>query len=91
MNIPATMFIEMAKDMLKHRDQRIIDAEIREFRGFGAGRLQATREDLVSGTPTQTPRYRDVTDAEAGYLLGLETMRAMIAGMPLAGEGVKNL
>ncbi len=69
MTIPAVMFVESAAAMLKSRDSRIIAAELKEFRAMGGSRMAQAK--IAAG---------EVTDAELGYLLGLETARAFLAG-----------
>lgn len=64
--VPAVMHIEMALDMLKDEEQWVILDERKEFRSLG-NRLE--RAVFPEGT----------TDAEKGYLIGLETARAILA------------
>lgn len=63
MIIPAVMFNEMAIDCLKNRSQESIKAELKEFRSLGS-RISEL-DDL------------ELDDLGKGYLLGLETARAL--------------
>ena len=65
MIIPAVMFIEMAIDMMKGKDQADFESELHEFRSLG-NRLDAVK--FPEGT----------TDAEKGYIIGLETARVLL-------------
>jgi len=73
MIIPAVAFIEMAQDALARREHATIADELKEFDAMGAGRLEKVRKGLPQAT-----------EFEAGYLLGLETARAMLAMNPAA-------
>jgi len=79
MTIPAVMFIEMALDMFKGEKQEgfaSVESELKEFRSLG------TRLETVT-FPEGT------SDTEKGYLIGLETARAMLATNPItAGKGI---
>jgi hypothetical protein len=75
MIIPAVMFIEMAMDMLKVREPIMIEGELREFRALGPARLSEIRMRLESYASAENP---DIIMA-SGYLLGLETARALLA------------
>ena len=69
MIIPAVMFIEMGKDMLKGRDPAILAAEVKEFNCLGPRRMDQIMESMVAST----------TDPRAVfYLLGIETARALL-------------
>ncbi len=76
MNIPAAMFIEMAQDTLTRREPKMIAAELKEFNSFGTARFADTRAKLGLGELA--------SDAAIGYLLGIETMRALLATNPAA-------
>lgn len=66
MTIPAVMFIEIAMDTLKSQDADNIAAEIKEFNSLGTGR----KNEVIA---------QFVDPMSAGYLLGLETARALLA------------
>jgi hypothetical protein len=70
------MFIEMAMDMLKKRDQKVIASESKEFHCLGPARMSQVREILsTTGIPEDDPG----NEMLAGYLLGLETARTVLA------------
>jgi hypothetical protein len=77
MIIPAVAFIETALETLKTRDALVIEGEVKEFRSLGR-RLQRM------ALPENVSNPEQITDAERGYLIGLETARALLAGMPTA-------
>ena len=65
---PAVMFIEAAIDDLKNVPQFIADSQKRELVSLGAPRAQK------AGASGLTP------DFTAGYMLGLQTARVILAG-----------
>jgi hypothetical protein len=65
---PAVMFIESAIDDLKNVPQFIADSQKRELTSLGAARAQK------AGASGLTP------DFTAGYVLGLQTARIILAG-----------
>lgn len=67
MQIPSVMFIEIAVDTLKTRDIATLHAELKELDALGATNKQ--------------PPMRFMTSFEYGYLVGLETARALLATM----------
>jgi hypothetical protein len=71
MQIPAVMFIEAALDSLKDRAPSIVAAELKEFGALG------NRLDSV-----EVPE--GCSDVAKGYLIGIETARVLLAGMPAA-------
>ncbi|TAK97438.1 MAG: hypothetical protein EPO08_21295 [Rhodospirillaceae bacterium] len=75
---PSVATIEMGLDAMKARDIRIVKGEIREFAGLGMARAQAALNSL--------PAVENAPDRNmlAGYLLGLETMRALAAQKGIA-------
>lgn len=73
MLIPAVAFIEIALASVGHTDHAAdVRNELQEFRALGQGRLSK----LV------IPHA--ATDLERGYLIGLETARVLLRGMPAA-------
>lgn len=81
--IPSTMFIEMALDLLRVEKPDAILRELSEFRGVGANYVHKLTESIVkAASPDDT--YPPVTELEIGYLLGVETARAMLATLPPA-------
>lgn len=62
MLIPSVMFVEIAVDTLKTRDADFVAKELKEFGSLGEPSKKA-------------PEGR--SDLEHGYLLGLETARAL--------------
>jgi hypothetical protein len=85
------MFIEMALDRLKQLARETpawaplvdggprttaLDRQLHEFRMLGQGRLDTVRAVLDANVV--------VTDAELGYLIGLETARTLLDMMPAA-------
>ena len=66
---PAAMFIEMAIDGLKLLDRKDIDHQLKEF--HVAGQI---RDCDLEG----------LSDAEKGYLIGMQTARVLLETMPLA-------
>jgi hypothetical protein len=69
---PPVMFIEIAADTLKNEEPALIVSETKEFNMLG----DAIKSAIVAqcgGDPMT-----------AGYLLGVETARIEIAGMPAA-------
>ena len=73
MVIPAVMFIESAIDVLKTRDANHVGRELKEFDSLGLrlADVQTRIGDLV------------LSDAQKGYLIGLETARVILAGSAL--------
>lgn len=71
--IPAVMFLEIAMDALKIQDPDIIARETKEFDFLGTSR-KAEIMALLPGKDEMT----------VGYLLGIETARALLATMPAA-------
>jgi len=69
--IPAVMFIEMAIDMMKDKDQGDFESELREFRSLG-NRLDAVK--FPDGA----------TNVEKGYIIGLEVARTLLLTNPKA-------
>lgn len=67
--IPAAMFVEMAVDMLKVEDQKTIAGELSEFN---------------CASKPSVPALDGLSDIEKGYLIGLETARALLATNPTA-------
>ena len=61
------MFIEMALDTLEARDHALVAGELREFHCFGEAREAKLLACLEGASPMA-----------AGYLLGLETARALL-------------
>jgi hypothetical protein len=77
---PSAAFIELAMDLLKSRNQALLILEAKEFNALG--RWQEVLELL---DPLPLDLVRKVSpDGLAGYLLGLETMRGLIAMLPAA-------
>jgi hypothetical protein len=75
--IPAVAFIETAIDGMNAADPPTLlafDAELKEFRALG----DARRDALAAALPT------DLSAIEGGYLLGLETARVLLSGLPAA-------
>jgi len=75
MQIPPVGIIEAGLDVLRTRDPRVVEDELTEFRLLGA---RVDRPFLPKGLQTVA------TDVERGYLLGLETARAVLETMPAA-------
>jgi hypothetical protein len=67
MNIPSVMFLEMAIDTIKKQDSSIQDKELKEFNSLGPQR----KAELV--------RFMGGNEMAAGYILGLETARVLLA------------
>jgi hypothetical protein len=65
--IPAVMFIEMAMDALKERAPGFVASEAKEFSALGPAR----KAEIVA--------HCGGDDMAAGYLLGLETIRVLLA------------
>lgn len=65
MIIPSVMFIEMALDSLKARDPKLLEMEAKEFAALGPQRQQDAQQSL--------------DPMVAGYLIGLETARVLLA------------
>ncbi len=77
--IPPVGTIEAALDAIKLASGPkllVFDRELKEFRTLGPARLDALAKSstLPAG----------ISDVERGYLLGLETARACLQGMPAA-------
>ena len=85
MTIPAVMFIEMAMDTLKSRDFSLLNPEAKEFMSMGDARLSSVRDSLlkVLDRDIMTKTHMSV-DMLCGYLLGIETMRMLLATNPKA-------
>jgi hypothetical protein len=67
MQVPAAMFIESAADTLKALPEWIRTDEVKELRSFGDARAKQLGATGVS------------TDFEAGYVLGLQVARVILA------------
>jgi hypothetical protein len=92
---PAEMFIESAADGLSKADPKMLAAEIAEITSFGSVRM-------ASAFAVVEPSLQDVADQcdpnqslaifmAAGYLLGLQTARAILMDNPqLAVKGIKS-
>lgn len=78
MTIPGVMFIEMAMDMLRTRDSAMLAREAKEFRSLGPARLAEICTEAARASEDSADRML------AGYLMGLETARALLAAMPKA-------
>jgi hypothetical protein len=65
---PAVMFIESAIDDLKNVPQNIADSQKRELYSLGDARAEKAGASGVT------------TDFTAGYVLGLQTARVILAG-----------
>ncbi len=76
--VPAVMFLEMAKDALGKRDPAFIASQIREFGSLGPQREAEITASLPPGTSIMG----------AGYLLGVETARAILALTGRAGKAI---
>ncbi len=76
MIIPAASTIEMAIDFLKKLNRNVIDAEIYELTVVGSARFN----ELIRDFP-------DVNIHILFYLLGLQTARVLLQGIP---DAVKN-
>ena len=72
MEVPAVGFIEMAIEELRTSDAAQVARELEEFRALGS----RTQHIVVPTAPASV--------LEVGYLLGLETARALLRGMPAA-------
>lgn len=68
---PSVMFIEMAKDRIPQQIEWLVKSEIKEFNSLGPTRKQ----EIIASVPGNDPMT-------AGYILGLETARALLAGLP---------
>lgn len=68
MEAPNVAFIEIAKDNLKTRDPFIVQSEAKELHSLGPVRMQEVKDCTPGGDPML-----------AGYLLGLETARVLLA------------
>jgi hypothetical protein len=79
--IPAVTFIEAAIDMLKSRDLEMLRHEAAEFHFLGIARLTKILEAAPKSMAESMPNYDAML---AGYLLGLETARVLLAGNPTA-------
>jgi len=95
MTIPAVMFLEIALEALKTRAAEVptwpplieggpltttLDREVKEFRMLGEQRL--TDLGLALGQHARDGSTPDLTNVEAGYLLGLEVCRVLLALQP---------
>jgi len=69
MMIPAAMNIYSAMDALKKRDPKIVDDELKEL-------VSSNAENSMDSQTGREATFR------AGYLLGLETARCILMGMP---------
>jgi hypothetical protein len=76
MQIPSVMFCEMALDMLKRKDAALLDAELKEFNQLGPGRFENISKVLIE--KCQKPDGTAVAGMDIGYLIGLETARALL-------------
>jgi hypothetical protein len=79
MTIPAVMFIEMALEAVRVAPAWAILDELKEFRSLGEPGERLTKMTFPAGVDPAS-----VTDLERGYLIGLETARALLATMPAA-------
>jgi hypothetical protein len=70
---PAVAYIESAIDMLKMHTAEDLNHQLREFRELGDNKLAQLRVNSVGHN-----------DLEVGYLLGIETARALLFTNPVA-------
>ena len=89
------MFIESAADGLSKADPKMLAAEITEIISFGSERLVSAFgavEPLLQGVADQCdPNQSLAIFMAAGYLLGLQTARAILMDNPqLAVKGIKS-
>ncbi len=90
MTIPSVMFLEMAKDALTRRDRLVLGMEAKEFHCLGPKRMEEIRQSVeafVAAGDIAPPTQYDVaeyTGMLAGYLLGIETARTLLAMTPKA-------
>jgi hypothetical protein len=87
MTIPAVMFIEMARAELKRRDGATLESEAKEFHSLGPARMR----EVLGVVPASERREGDIAEYPAllaGYLLGLETARVLLAAQPKFREDV---
>lgn len=75
MNAPAVAQIEEAIDVLTATPRIDLATTLKEFKELGPGRKKTLREKTLA-----------LSDMERGYLLGLQTARQMLQGMPQAVE-----
>lgn len=71
MTVPAVAFIEIALERLRGMSALEQARTLAELRGLGEARRAAV-DDVAA------------TDFERGYLIGLETARALLSTMPVA-------
>jgi hypothetical protein len=91
---PAAMFIESAADGLSKADPKMLAAEVTEMTSFGSLRMVSAFgavEPLLQGVADQCdPNQSLAIFMAAGYLLGLQVARTILAGNPqLAMKGIK--
>lgn len=77
MMAPAVAHIEMAMDRLKLQEHWLLKSETHEFNSLGAVRHDQIVEALADLGIEEGQML-------AGYLLGLETARALLSTMPAA-------
>ena len=69
--IPSTMFIEMGLGLIQSRDPILIRQQLIELNSFGIKGFDLFKQVLYEKGIT------GLMDREVGYLLGIETTRAM--------------
>lgn len=86
MTVPATAFIEIGLAELEKKfeeKQGLIWKEIKELRGLDNAKLTHLFDRMLTCNPP-TAEFKYSLLMEMGYLLGLETARALLATQPNA-------
>jgi hypothetical protein len=82
MQSPTTMFVEMGAEQLAQREPEVLIRQVSHFNGLGPGRWnQLTATVGIAGGEGLAHLSEE---GAIGYLLGLETARAVLASMPAA-------